>query len=247
MALGNNLKKQKLIPEIDKSLNQPISKKAKVKSNKSKSTKKPTKKVAVRKVAVRKVAATKKITTQKIVDSQIYISAEELKSKQTIRKKFNREIDQLQNKKIKLVVFKLVNNLYAIEMNYVKEVVVTPDISNVPNAPKHILGVVDIRGIILPIIDLSFKYDLKETYIDSDENYTMVLSSKFGSIGFRTNEVPFTLTSEGNKIKKITELMSELNLNENFVKGIIKMENQMVMLIDVDAMIEDEKLKIKTA
>jgi purine-binding chemotaxis protein CheW len=234
MALGNNLKKQKLIPETDqkKSAKQKVSSKPLTKSIKSKSTKK---------------TINKKSVPKKIDDSAVYISAEALKSKQALRTKFNLEIDLLQDKKIPLVVFKLANDLYAIEMNYVKEVVATPDISKVPNAPKHILGVADIRGTILPIIDLSFKYDLKGTGLESNENYTMVLSSNFGSVGFRTNEVPFTLTCEGNQIKKITELMSESILNENFVKGIIKMKNQMVMLIDVDEMIEDEKLKVKTA
>lgn len=228
MALGTNLKKQKLIPDVVE--NKPAKKSI---------TKKKTE-------VAKKTAPAKKSTKPKAVRNKTdnYISESALRTKQELRQKFNLEIDHFQSKRLQLVVFNILNQLYAIEMNLIKEVIATPKISKVPNTPKHMLGVANIRTAAIPIFDLAMRYGLGEDLSKKINSYTMIIASKFGSIGFTTNEVPNTMTINGIELEKVTDLMSDSILNENFIKAIINQKDRYIMLLDINEMIEDEKLKV---
>ncbi len=65
-------------------------------------------------------------------------------------------------KRVQLIVFKLAGEEYAIAIDNIKEVVLTPGVAKIPKAPDYIKGVANIRGNIIAIMDLEDRFNLGE-------------------------------------------------------------------------------------
>ena len=245
MALGSNLKRQKLIPTEPKEPSEKttIPKKAVVKKTVTKKAKSTKKLKAIKTVVEKSVAKPKK--TAKTKPKTSYVSKEIFDFRQGLRKKYNDEIDKLKEEKLQLIVFQLGDNTYALELKYLKKVVKTPVINKMPNLPSHIIGAVSVRNIIMPLFDLELKYKMKvDLDIETIPEFTMVIETELGSIGILTKSVPSTLIINGHNLEKLSGLISDIALDETFIKGLIKADQYMVFLIDINELIANDRIKI---
>ena len=77
---------------------------------------------------------------------------------------------------IEVIKFKLVYLDYAVEMRFVREVVLTREITPVPTSPDHIIGVCPVRGEIIPLVDLRVLFSIPERGL-TDLNQVIVLTN----------------------------------------------------------------------
>ncbi len=271
MALGKNLKKQKLIPGSDKPEKGKAAKKTKKKqvaaARKSKvSTTKVTSK-AKRSLTETSVDTTiEKSTT--IEDQMVvtpleppateaavphpvmkptkYVSEAEYKERQRLKSKFEQEIKALAGRNVHLIVFRQGSGLYALEIDRTREVVVTPPVTRTPHAPAYVKGVTSIRGLAMVVLDLAQKFNLydSEEQKERSSQYTMVIESDRYNVGILVEEVPTTLIVEGGEISSATGFMSDTALDETYIKGIIEKDDQMIFFIDIDELVEGDKVNI---
>ena len=169
------------------------------------------------------------------------ITLEELK-KQVAQE--NHSADQ-SGKRIQLIVFKLAGEEYALPIDDIKEVVLTPGIAKVPQTPSYIKGVANIRGNLIAIVDLEEKFGLRkaEDGSISSGNYTLVIEGQDVKIGVLVKEVPNTLSINTNNIDNSSGIMKYSSLDESAIKGIVKVDNRMVILIDVLTMMQTQEIK----
>ncbi|HEM55171.1 MAG TPA: purine-binding chemotaxis protein CheW, partial [Thermodesulfobium narugense] len=78
---------------------------------------------------------------------------------------------------IQLVVFKLANEFYGIEISSVQEIIKIQDITRVPKAPDFVEGVINLRGKIVPIVDLRKRFELGQTERTKDTRVIVVETS----------------------------------------------------------------------
>ena len=172
------------------------------------------------------------------------ISLKELK-KQIRREKTEEGED---NRKVQIVVFKLEGEEYALTIDQIKEVVPTPTIAKVPQTSSYIKGVANIRGNLIAIIDLEEKFGLKKQgqkgTIDND--YTLVIESENINMGILVEEVPNTLTVKVKNIDESNNVIQFSSLDENSIKGIVKFDDRMIILIDLIGMMESNEVKTIT-
>ena len=171
------------------------------------------------------------------------MSAEELKKlsqKATIK-----DDGAKKGEKIQLVVFKLGSEEYALSIDHIKEVVITPNISMMPKTPSYIKGVANIRGSVIAIIDLEDKFSLKSIGHEKEFNYTLVIESDEYSVGILVNEVPNTLNTSTSMIDTTSNVMQFSSLDEDCISGIVKDEEKMIILIDIIKMVEKEDIGVK--
>jgi purine-binding chemotaxis protein CheW len=151
-----------------------------------------------------------------------------------------------QDEKIKIgafqvIVFKQGNEEYALHIDQIKEVVITPSITYMPQTPSYIRGVANIRGNIIAIIDLEEKFNLGRTLGEStDRNYTLVVESNEFKMGILVREVPLTITVQPSEFDESVNIISDVNSNVNYIKGIIKREGKLIILIDIFNVMEAE-------
>lgn len=147
--------------------------------------------------------------------------------------------------RIQLIVFKLAGEEYALPIDDVKEVVLTPGIAKVPQTPSYIKGVANIRGNLIAIVDLEEKFSLRKSENGSatSGNYTLVIEGQDVKIGVLVKEVPNTLSINTNNIDNSSGIMQYSSLDESAIKGIVKVDNRMVILIDILTMMQTQEMK----
>lgn len=155
--------------------------------------------------------------------------------------------------KILLIVFKLGTGEYGLPIDQIKEVVLTPRISQIPQTPHYIKGVANIRGNVISIVDLEDRFGLvakngaetlpdealaKDTVDEENSNYTLVIESEEYSIGILVKEVPNTLSVSRNEIDSTSNIIRHSSLDENAINGIVKLDDRMIIMINILSMME---------
>ncbi len=142
-----------------------------------------------------------------------------------------------------IIVFKLAGEEYALEIDKIKEVVPTPPISKVPLTPSFVKGVANIRGSILAIIDLEEKFELVQNKTTIDSNYTLVVDSEDLNMAILVKEVPNTLSVALENIDRSPSIIQENSSEQSYIKGIVKLDKRLIILINLDAVISKGDLK----
>lgn len=146
-----------------------------------------------------------------------------------------------------VIVFKQAGEEYGLLIDQIKEVVITPAITRMPQTPHFIKGVANIRGNIIAIIDLEEKFGIKSensTRNSSAHGYTLVIESEEFKMGVLVSEVPNTLTISTKDIEEASNFATSGNVDQDYIKGIIKLENRLVILIDIFKVLSDREKEV---
>ena len=77
-----------------------------------------------------------------------------------------------------LVTFQLGNEEYGIEIASVQEIIRATDITPVPGAPAHVRGVINLRGKIIPVVDLRTRFALPQTEADDSQRHILAIAAR---------------------------------------------------------------------
>lgn len=145
--------------------------------------------------------------------------------------------------RIQLIIFKLGKEEYAMNIDQIKEVVLTPKIARVPQTADYIKGVANIRGNIIAIMDLEERFNLSSTS-QTNANYTLVVESEEFKVGILVKEVPNTLTIRSTDIDDSSDIIRYSALDERCIRGIVKSQDRMIIMIDMFELLSiDENIK----
>jgi len=146
----------------------------------------------------------------------------------------------LNDEKIMLVSFEVENEYYAVSIDMIKEGVSCPPIAPVPQVAKYVKGVANVRGNVLAVMDLSIKFGLSE---EGDESkFVFVIKSEELHFAISAKTVPSTMMVSKKDIGHASNIISNSSLAMNYVKGIIRQEDKMIVWIDLIEMIKNEEL-----
>lgn len=146
-----------------------------------------------------------------------------------------------------IIVFRQGSEEYAIHINQIKEVVLTPNITKMPQSPSYVKGVANIRGNIIGIIDLEEKFGIKD-FTTTEEanqasNYTLVVESDEYKVGILVSEVPNTLSVKTDSIEQSLNIVHDSKMDSDYIQGIVKLESKLVILIDIFKIVEEKVLE----
>lgn len=151
--------------------------------------------------------------------------------------------------KVHLIVFKLGSEEYGIRIEQVKEVTLTPEIARMPKTPPFIKGVANIRGDIIAVMDLEERFHitpeaaLTEGTKIKRNTYTLVLEAKEYTIGLLVREVPQSLTLPISRIEKTPSFIQDININDNYIEGIGKLGNRLIIVLDIHKILTYEEVE----
>ena len=145
------------------------------------------------------------------------------------------------------VTFKLAGDSYAINIEYVKEVTVTPPVSRIPRTPKFIKGVANVRGDLIAIIDLEERFELKPLLNIGiplvDSSYTIVIDADTYTIGFVVTEMPSTLILSEAQIDRSADIIEKARFKNKYIEGLGKIgEGRLVVLLDILKVLSKEEI-----
>lgn len=148
---------------------------------------------------------------------------------------------------LQIVVFKLGEEEYGLHIDQIKEVVITPAITRMPQTPPYVKGVANIRGNVIAILDLEEKFHLCQPgdVQVSRNNFTLVIDSEDYKMGILVREVPNTLSISSSHIDN-SVLVGDLQSDQSYITGIVKLEKRLIIMIDVFKVITEQESQIMT-
>ncbi|MCT4607547.1 MAG: chemotaxis protein CheW [Marinisporobacter sp.] len=147
------------------------------------------------------------------------------------------EVLEEDTQKDKFLTFTLGEECYGIEIRYVTEIIGLQPITEVPELPEYIRGIINLRGKIIPIMDvrLRFKKSFREY---NDRTCVIVIDIKDLSIGLIVDSVSEVISILEENIVNPPEMGR--NSQNRYIKGIGKVENSVKLLLDCDKLLKDD-------
>ena len=141
-----------------------------------------------------------------------------------------------------LVVFELADEFYGVDISGVESIIKLQDITAVPHAPDFVEGVTNLRGTVLPVIDLRRRFSLPAGERNGDTRI-VVVDVDGSKVGMVVDAVTEVLRVADSAIEPPSPLV--VTINSAFITGIAKMENRLVILIDLSRVLAvDEKAEL---
>ena len=128
------------------------------------------------------------------------------------------------------VTFRLADEIYGINVMQVQEVLRLSEVAPVPGAPAAVLGIINLRGHVVTVIDarLLFSLPLAE---HSDQTRIMIVECNRNIVGLLVDAVCDILSTADHVLQKTPDLAGDQM--QGFVKGLIALEGRMISLIDL--------------
>ena len=130
-----------------------------------------------------------------------------------------------------VVVFSLAGELYGLDISRVQGIIKMPEVTRVPRAAEFVEGVINLRGEIVPIIDLRKRFGLGQ---QEDSVDTRIINVEMGDhlVGLIVDAVEEVLNIPSDVIEPPPDLVT--TVDSAYLRGIAKLEDRLVILLDLD-------------
>jgi purine-binding chemotaxis protein CheW len=171
--------------------------------------------------------------------SDFHISSEEKKRilKERARRLARRpETEAIEEESVKVIEFTLAQERYAVQVEFVREVYTLRDLTPVPCAPSFVLGIINVRGQVISVLDLKEFFDLPRKQI-SDQSRVLILHGKDMEFGIVAESVL------GERKIPVSRIQSDIpgihSIRGDFIWGVTA---DRLVVIDVENMFTDKSI-----
>jgi purine-binding chemotaxis protein CheW len=139
------------------------------------------------------------------------------------------------------LVFSLGDEEYAIDILKVQEIRGYENVTRIANAPDFIKGVTNLRGVIVPIVDLRIKFHLENVEYGG-QTVVIVVNVADRVVGIVVDGVSDVMTLTPDQIKPAPEF--GVTLSSDFLSGLGSLEDRMLVLVDIDKLLTSEEMAL---
>ena len=143
------------------------------------------------------------------------------------------------DKELQVVGFRIGRETFGLPISIVREIVRVPDITAVPNAPDYIEGVINLRGRIIPVVDLRKRFGEKSFEVNK-KNRIVVVELESRLVGLIVNSASEVLRISPSEIDEPHNVFREGELN--YITGIGKLNGRLVILLDLSRVLQRGEL-----
>ncbi len=138
---------------------------------------------------------------------------------------------------LQLVTFCVNNEQYAVDILRVQEINRMMTITQVPQSPAGVEGVINLRGRIIPIMDLRVRFGMPKGE-RTDESRIVVVEAGGAIVGFIVDKVHEVLRISRSTVDAAPAMSS--TVESRYIEGVAKLENRLIILLDLDALLGDQ-------
>jgi purine-binding chemotaxis protein CheW len=143
-------------------------------------------------------------------------------------------------KELQIVGFRIGNETYGVRIASVKEIVRVPEITSVPNSPDFVEGVINLRGKIIPVMDLRKRFGLQEIQVDK-KNRVLVVELENKLVGLIVSSASEVLKLPPSEIEAPGSVFAEGE--SSYVTGVGKLKGRLVILLDIARLLRQPEFK----
>jgi purine-binding chemotaxis protein CheW len=139
----------------------------------------------------------------------------------------------------KFLTFSIGREAYGIEIKFVTEIIGIQDITEVPELPDYVKGIINLRGKIIPVIDVRIRFK-KEPKEYNDRTCIVVIDIKETFVGLIVDNVAEVINIEDSNIVPPPDIKT--GFHNKYVKGIGKVGSEVKLLLNCDKLLNDDEL-----
>ena len=139
----------------------------------------------------------------------------------------------------RLITFILGEEKYGLNILKVRELISFPEgLTRIPGVPDYIIGMFNLRGLVIPVMDLRAKFNMSG---EERHEFSVIIIVEVDnkSIGITVDSVSDVIFVKEEDIQETTELA--VNVDTKFIKGVAKTKDEMVILLDIDFLLSKEE------
>jgi len=138
------------------------------------------------------------------------------------------------------VTFLINNETYGIEVLRVKEIVGMTTITSIPNSEKYLKGVMNLRGIVVPVIDLRMKFNIAEKAYDAFTVILIIEMSEF-LVGVIVDSVSDVITAPG-QLQEVPNF--HVSIDRDVIKGVFNKDGNLIIILNADIMLTVKDMEV---
>lgn len=147
---------------------------------------------------------------------------------------------EVEDQEIQWVTFRMEHEVYGITVMQVQEVLRVSEITPVPGAPQFVLGIINLRGNVVTVLDTRKRFGLPPKELD-DSSRVIIIESGDQVIGIMVDSVAEVVYIKLSEIEKSPNVGNEEN--SKFIQGVYSKDSNLIILVDVNKMLSDEEWK----
>jgi purine-binding chemotaxis protein CheW len=153
--------------------------------------------------------------------------------------------EQKINETSQYLTFKLDDEIFALDIASIREVLELTTVTKVPRTPEFMRGVINLRGGVVPVVDLRLKFDMSKT--EKTVNTCIIITEimvdgETTILGALADSVQEVLEIDAGQIEPPPKIGTRLNTE--FIRGMGKRNGQFIMILNIDKVFSSEELAI---
>jgi purine-binding chemotaxis protein CheW len=145
---------------------------------------------------------------------------------------------------LQFVVFELGQERYGAPIERVREIIRPPEITRVPRAPEFVEGVINLRGRIVPVVNLRRRFGFPECAATHATRIVVVVDEAGATVGLVVDAVAEVARIHPDAVEPAGAIVA--SLDNDFLRGIVKRPDDLIVLLDVDRVL-DERSRVDAA
>jgi len=150
----------------------------------------------------------------------------------------NQAAENTQDEIVQWVTFRLDNEKYGIRVMQVQEVLRITEIAPVPGAPDYVLGIINLRGNVVTVIDSRKRFGLSETEAD-DSTRIVIIEAEKNVVGILVDSVAEVVDLRTSEIDAAPNVGNDDS--SKYIQGVSSKEKELLILVDVNKLLSDEE------
>ncbi len=138
--------------------------------------------------------------------------------------------EQIQQKAMKAIIFELMDKEYAIEVDVVQSIERVISITRVPKTPSYVKGVINLRGVVTPIVDLRERFGLTPTDMN-ERTRIIIVSLEDYDVGLIVDSANDVIDIPVGSIEPQPEVVG--TVESEFIAGVAKVENRLFVMLEL--------------
>jgi purine-binding chemotaxis protein CheW len=142
----------------------------------------------------------------------------------------------------KYMTFRLASEVYGLEILKVRELIGLMEITRIPRAPSHVRGVINLRGKVIPVVDLRLKFEMEAAHVTSQTVIIVVqLAAESGGLtmGILVDEVLEVRAIPDADVEPPPNLQGQAA--SSFILGVGKADKRVIFLLDIDRVLTPQE------
>lgn len=154
------------------------------------------------------------------------------------------EVDESEDEGLmQLVGFGVANERFGVDILMVQEILRSAEVTAVPNSPEFVEGVINLRGNIVPVIDLRKRLNLYDEKTSAKKSWVLILNIDNRVVGFIVDHVSEVLKIEEDSIETAPDIIVA-GLESQYIQGVCEISGGLIIILDFDLVLFNEEQKV---